>query len=271
MKTKTSIVLVLMAFSSGLGGAPRVATAQAAGPVVLIVMENHSYQQVVGNRTARYLNRRFIPSGKLYTNYQALTHPSLPNYLAMTSGTTSGCASDTCHLGRYRTNNVFDQVSAAGLHWRAYQEGMPKRCALRDSSRYLVRHNPPPYYRDLMNRPCHRADVRYPRTLPTPLRAFTFVTPDACHDMHDCTVRVGDTWLRNHVPAFLHAGAIVVITFDEGSSSNHVMTAVSGPGVTAGARSHLRTGHYGLLAGIEAHFGLRALHHAKDAHAIPLG
>jgi acid phosphatase len=89
--------------------------------------------------------------------------------------------------------------------------------------------------------------------------------------MHDCTVGVGDTWLRNHVPAFLHAGAIVVITFDEGSSSNHVMTAVSGPGITAGARSHLRTGHYGLLAGIEAHFGLRALHHANDAHAIPLG
>jgi hypothetical protein len=239
-------------------------------PVVLIVMENHSYQQIVGNRSARYLNDRFIPSGKLYTNYWAITHPSLPNYLAMTSGTTSGCRTDTCRVDRFTTNNVFHQITSAGMHWRAYQEGMPSNCTLRDSGRYLVRHNPPPYYRDLMNRPCKVADVPYPATLPSPLRAFTFVTPDACNDMHDCSVRVGDRWLRAHVPAFLRAGAIVVITFDEGSGSNRVMTAVSGPGIVAGARSHARLTHYGLLAGIENHFGMRLLHRARAARPLHL-
>jgi hypothetical protein len=121
-----------------------------------------------------------------------------------------------------------------------------------------------------MDRPCKTADVPYPATLPSPLKAFTFVTPDACHDMHDCSVRTGDRWLREHVPALLDAGAIVVITFDEGSSSNHVMTAVSGPGIAAGARSHVRLTHYGLLAGIETHFGVHVLHRAKDARPLRL-
>jgi hypothetical protein len=233
-------------------------------------MENHSYRQIVGNRNAPYLNDRFIPSGTLYTNYWAITHPSLPNYLAMTGGTMSRCRTDGCRVNRSTKNNVFHQLTRAGMHWRAYQEGMPSRCALRDSGRYLVRHNPPPYYRNLMRRPCKLADVPFPATLPSRLRAFTFVTPDACHDMHDCSVRVGDRWLRDHVPAFLHAGAIVVITFDEGSSSNRVMTAVAGPGIATGARRHVRLTHYGLLAGIEAHFGVRPLHRAKEARRLRL-
>jgi hypothetical protein len=267
---KRCLLLILSLPLALLPTVPARAGTGSGAPVVLILMENHSYQEIVGNHNARYLNHRFIPSGKLYTNYWAITHPSLPNYLALTSGTTSGCRTDTCRADRFATNNVFNQVTHAGMHWRAYQEGMPTKCRLRDSAQYLVRHNPPPYYRDLMHRPCKVADVPYPATLPSPLRAFTFVTPNPCHDMHDCRVGVGDRWLRGHVPAFLHAGAIVVITFDEGSGTNHVMTAVSGPGVVAGARSHVRFTHYGLLAGIERHFGVHALHHAGDARRLPL-
>jgi phosphatidylinositol-3-phosphatase len=267
---KRYLLLLLAAPLVLLPAIPASAGTGSGAPVVLIVMENHSYGQIVGNRNARYLNDRFIPSGKLYSNYWAITHPSLPNYLALTSGTTSGCRTDTCRTAHFTTNNIFHQVDIAGMHWRAYQEGMPSKCAVHDSGRYLVRHNPPPYYRDLMERPCKVADVPYPGTLPSPLKAFTFVTPDACHDMHDCSVSAGDHWLRDHVPAFLNAGAIVVITFDEGVSSDRVMTAVSGPGITAGAQSHARFTHYGLLAGIEAHLGVRALHHAKDARRLRL-
>jgi hypothetical protein len=263
-------LLLMVALALALLPAVPAKAGGSTPPVVLIVLENHSYREIVGNHNAPYLNDRFIPSGKLYTNYWAITHPSLPNYLAMTSGTTSHCRTDTCRPGRFTTNNVFHQLMNAGMHWRAYQEGMPSRCSRRDSGRYVVRHNPPPYYRDLKHRPCPIADVPYPATLPSWLRAFTFVTPDACHDMHDCSVRVGDRWLRDHVPAFLHAGAIVVITFDEGSGSNHVMTAVAGPGIAAGARSHVRLTHYSLLAGIETHFGVRPLHRARDARPLRL-
>jgi hypothetical protein len=148
---------------------------------------------------------------------------------------------------------------------------MPSRCALDDAGRYLVRHNPPPYFRNLADGSCRRGDLPYPDPVPTPLRAFTFVTPDACHDMHDCSVAVGDRWLKEHVPAFLDGGAIVVITFDEGTGTQRVMTAVAGPGITSGGRSHAAFDHFGLLAGIEDHFGLRRLHHAKGARPLPLG
>jgi hypothetical protein len=117
--------------------------------------------------------------------------------------------------------------------------------------------------------------VRYPTHLPDTLQPFTFLTPNICHDMHDCSVSVGDRWLRDHVPPLLDLGAEVVITFDEGVTSKggggHIMTAVSGPGVDAGTRNRRRYDHYGLLAGIEDWFGVPRLHGATTHRPLPLG
>ena len=254
---------------TAIGG--QVADGHRRAPVVVIVMENHNYGEIVGNGDAHYLNNRFIPAGRLFTNYHAIEHPSLPNYLAMTSGTTSGCHSNDCPVRHFRTNNIFHQLAHSGRGWRTYAEGMPSRCALEDSGRYVVHHNPPPYYRKLRGLPCRRFDRPYPTPLPSRLVAFTFVVPDECHDMHDCSVAAGDRWLRHHVPALLNRGAIVVITFDEASdsNSNRVLTAAVGPGIRAGVRRGELT-HYSLLAGIEVHFGLGRLHHARDARVLHL-
>jgi hypothetical protein len=228
----------------------------------------------VGSRSARYLNRTFIRSGTLFTNYHALHHPSLPNYLDMTSGRTSGCRSDVCPRKRYTTDNIFHQLQAAGIGWRSWQESMPSDCALNASGTYAVKHNPAPYYRNLFPHVCNRHVVRYPAGTPDSLKPFTFITPNICHDMHDCSVTVGDRWLRDHVPPLLQLGAEVIITFDEGSTSRggggHVMTAVSGPDVTASVRDRHKYDHYGLLAGIEDWFGVRRLHGATTHRPLPL-
>jgi hypothetical protein len=215
-----------------LGGAfasPLRMTAPSPAPVVVIVMENHGYAQIVGSASAPYLNRTFIPAGRLFTRYRAITHPSLPNYLAMTSGSQHGCTTDSCRPNSFGANNLFNQLDRVGIRWSVWEDSMPKRCANADSGAYVVRHDPPPYFTDLVSSgTCRKNDVAYPSALPA-LAPFTFITPNICHDMHSCGVSTGDRWLSRHVPDLLAAGAIVVITFDEGTtSSNSVMTAEVG-------------------------------------------
>ena len=245
------------------------ASAARPAPVVLIVMENHSYGQVIGNAEAPYLNR-FAERGTLFARMHAIAHPSLPNYLALTSGSTLGCSSDACPTRSFRTKNLFSQLRGHGIRWRAWEESMPDRCALGDAGRYAVRHDPPPYYRNLFPRSCRRHDRPYPARLPDRIPGFTVVTPNLCHDMHDCSVAAGDAWARSHVPPLLRRGAIVVITFDEGAGSDRIYCAARGPGVGHGVRRLRSFTHYSVLAGIERHFGLRRLRRAADARPLPL-
>jgi phosphatidylinositol-3-phosphatase len=241
----------------------------APAPVVLIVMENHSYGQIAQNAAAPYLNR-FAERGMLLTRMHAITHPSLPNYLALTSGSTLGCTSDACPTRSFRVRNLFSQLRKHGVAWRAWEESMPTRCSLSDASPYAVRHDPPPYYRNLFPKACPRHDRPYPAPLPDRIPGFTFITPNLCHDMHDCSVATGDAWARSHVPPLLRRGAIVVITFDEGSGDNHIFCVVRGPSIPRGVMRPKALTHYGLLAGIERHFGLPLLGHAKTATLVPL-
>ena len=141
-------------------------------PIVLIVMENHEYGSIVGSSSAPWLNHTFIPRGTLFTDYHATHHPSLPNYLAMTSGTTSGCRSDECPRATYTTDNLFRQLSRAGIGWVAWMESMPSRCALQSSGKYAVKHNPPAYYATLFPRMCRARDRRYPGNPPNVVAAL---------------------------------------------------------------------------------------------------
>ena len=245
-----------------------------SAPIVLIVMENHEYGSIVGSSKAPWLNHTFIPRGTLFTHYHATHHPSLPNYLAMTSGTSNGCRSDECPRATYTTDNLFRQLSRAGIGWVAWMESMPSRCALQSSGTYAVKHNPPAYYATLFPRMCRTRDRRYPGTLPTTLRPFTFVTPNICHDMHDCSIATGDRWLQARIPPLWQRGAIVIITFDEGSSGlgsgGHVMMAMAGAHVPGGRRNGHAYNHFGLLAGLERWYGFPRLHRATAARPLPI-
>jgi phospholipase C len=239
--------------------------------VVWIWMENESYDEIVGNPSARYLNQLAAKCG-LATNYFAITHPSLPNYLAATSGSDWGIADDnppTAHALAHPS--VFSQIAAAGMTWRSYDESMPARCALSSSGQYAVKHNPAAYYTGI-RRACTRWDVPLSDLRLDSLPSFAFVTPNVCDDMHDCSVSTGDAWLKRWVTRILASSAYasgttaLFVTFDEGSgSSNRVATIVVSPTTPPGTRARARFDHYSLLKTTEQLLGISTyLAHADD-------
>jgi len=237
-------------------------------------MENHEYGSIVGSPKAPYINRTLVADGLLATQYHANFHPSLPNYLATTSGSNDGCRTDSCARRSIPADNLFHQL---GSGWKAYEQSMPAACDVSNSGRYAVRHNPAPYYRDLRSS-CSSHDVPFTqlasdlssRTLPP----FSFVTPNLCSDMHDCSVAVGDRWLKANVPPLLGYGAVVIVVWDEGTTDagggGHVVCVEDGSGVAAGSTDAAALTHYSLLAGIEDALGLARLGNAHNATPLPV-
>jgi phosphatidylinositol-3-phosphatase len=253
--------------------------------VVWIWMENQDYPNVVGNSEAPYENASLIGGCGLATNYHNITHPSLPNYLAATSGAIlvhSDCGPDSCPTP---APSLFAQLSAAGKSWRAYQESMPANCSHANGGDYAAKHNPPVYYTQVAA-DCARFDVPMGGTdsgnLAGDLRAgslpnFSFITPNLCHDTHDCTVGTGDRWLADWVPRIIDSPAyragntVLVVTWDEGNSGGgndcatnttldgcHIPAIVVSPSTTPGTRSDVLFNHYSLLKTTEQLLGLPA-------------
>ncbi|HEY6757876.1 MAG TPA: alkaline phosphatase family protein [Baekduia sp.] len=227
--------------------------------VAWIVLENHSYSDIIGSAHAPYLNHVAASCG-LATNFTAEAHPSLPNYIAMTSGATQGIGDDddpSAH--RLTVPSIFSQL---GGHWRALQESMPRACALADAGSYAVRHNPATYY-IAVRRACARQDLPL-RGLPALSARFTFVTPNLCDDMHSCPVRAGDRWIAGWLPSVLRSAAYrsgsmaIFITWDEddGASDQHIPTIVMSAGTRPGTRSATPFNHYSLLRTTEEILGL---------------
>jgi hypothetical protein len=253
--------------------------------VIVVVMENHDYGQVIGAPGAPFINRLARACG-LATAYRAVTHPSLPNYLALTSGSTAGITSD-CTACWSRQPSVFGQAASHGLTWRAYEEAMPARCTRADSGEYVKRHNPPTYYTRL-RAACRGSDIPMGSLVAGRLRAallrnalpgYAFVTPDMCHDMHDCPVASGDAWLKSFFGLLARNGAYrkgkvaVFVVWDEGAAGNHVPAIAVSPFVAPGTRSGAPLGHYSLLRTAETLLGLPYLGRARTATGMrrPLG
>lgn len=238
--------------------------------VVWIVMENQAYSSVIGSRAAPYLNRLAQSCG-VAARFFAEAHPSLPNYLAMTSGSTQGVTDDSgpgAHL--MGAPSIFSQLES---RWRALEESMPHACALSDAGQYAVRHDPAAYYLSVRSL-CTRQDVPLRGTRAT--AAFTFVTPNLCHDMHSCTVQAGDRWLARWLPRLLRqrqytsGSTVVFITWDEddGSSHQHIPTLVLSPETRPGTRSAVAFDHYSLLATTEDLLGVSRLGSAAKARSM---
>jgi hypothetical protein len=254
-------------------------TARPLPRVVVVVEENHSLGQILGSPDAPFLNE-LAAHGTLLTSYDAVAHPSLPNYLAMVGGDTFGIASDcgSCHVG---APSLADQLDTAGISWKAYMQGLPAPCSdVVSAGAYAKKHDPFMYFDRVRDSPSRCAKVVPFEQLATDLAAgrlprFAFVSPDLDHDMHDGSVRTADGWLRD-LAAALRASpawrqnARLVVTFDEGSGDNRVFTVVTGSRVPAGRDATPYT-HYSLLRSIEELFGLPALGHAGDRStpAIP--
>lgn len=248
--------------------------------VVVVVFENHEYGDVIGSRSAPTFNalaRRYA----LLTQSYGVGHPSLPNYLALVSGSTFGIRSDctTCFVsGRSLANTL----AADGLSWNAYEEGLPSvGSGASFAGRYAIKHSPFLYFRSVRSSPRLRDHVvPYSRFAPDlangRLPTFSLVVPNLCHSMHDCSLAVGDAWLKRFVKPLLAspelANSVVIVTFDEGESyargGGRIATLVLGPLVKPRARSSQLVTHYGVLRTIEDGLGLPRL--GASARARPV-
>jgi hypothetical protein len=260
----------------GAGGHPSSATpcGTAGDPpawqhVVWVVMENKGYTDIVGAPAAPYLNALAGKCG-LATQFFADTYPSLPNYIAMTSGSPQGITDNAGPSARaLSVPSIFSQL---GSDWRSLQESMPGNCAAESSGLYAVKHNPAAYY---TNVDCAAQDV--PLGDPPDISArFTFITPNMCNDMHDCSVAKGDAWLADWLPKVLdsrqyHAGTTAVfITWDEDDhdEGNHIATLVIAPSTPPGTTSATMFNHYSMLRTTEELLGLPALGGAASAASM---
>src|SRR5436305_8220730 len=142
--------------ASPSGTTPRAPKHQAlAGdpPIVVIFMENHDESAVVGSSSAQY-ETSLVQRGRSYTNYFAIAHPSLPNYLAFASGSTHGKTDDNVTAGEFGGPTLWTQLSAAGVHWAVYEESMPSPCFTQYSAGsapgdYALKHDPAMPFRSI--------------------------------------------------------------------------------------------------------------------------
>lgn len=254
--------------------------------VFLVIYENHAYDQIVGSSSAPYING-LIRQGALATNYHAVAHPSLPNYIALFGGSTFGITSDCdptvkgCH---FASPSLPDRIEAAGLTWRGYFDHMPKACGTQDAGNYRVHHDPFLYFDPIARNQerCARhvqpfdslyADLASPASTPN----LAVIVPGNDHNMHDGSVLAGDTWLKAALtpifasPAWAEGRSLVVLTFDEddGSTDNRVVTLFVGPPARSGYRSSVPYTHYSLLRTLEGWLGVPPLT-ANDRPARPM-
>lgn len=249
--------------------------------IAVILMENEEYGDIIGSASARYINRlarRYALARGMY----AVSHPSLPNYLAITGGSTFGISSD-CTTCTVTGTSIVDQLASAGISWRAYMEGLPRPCYTGDfAGDYAKKHDPFVYYTRVAANRAMCANVVPLGRLALDERAgalprFIWITPNLCHDMHDCDVATGDRFLARLVPPLLRSlghNGLLILTWDEGTSDNgccrlasggHVATILAGPGARRGARMSSPADHYSVLQAIEDLFRLRHLRGAACA------
>ena len=250
--------------------------------IVIILEENKTEQSVIGSPDAHYINM-LADNNARASNYYAVTNPSLPNYLALTSGSSAGFKYDCSPPGgncQAKVTNIADRLEMAGKTWKEYAESMPSPCYANNSGDYAVRHNPFLYYPDITSNlsRCKTHVVPLTNLMHDLERAadlpdYSFITPNLCSDMHNCPVLTGDDWLSQHVPQILHAPAfaqqnsLLVIVWDEGSiANNNVPVIFAGPAAKKGYVSVTYYSHYSLLHTIEAAWNMQPLT-ANDARA----
>ena len=261
--------------SRAASAAPAPTASGVAGvrrKVMVIAEENHTEEDVLRSGRAPYLAdlaHRYATLTDMTAGYP-VDCPSLPAYLLMTSGSTQGvCDDEGPEAHPIAAPSVFTQLEQAGRQWRGYVESMPAPCT-RDNAaggRYLVRHAPAPYFTGTTR--CQDWDLPlgtasagalHDDVMAGTLPDYAFVTPDACDDMHGANVcsgdlvADGDRWLASWLPQIMagpdyRAGRlVVVITWDEGSSSSdHIPTVVVSP-TAQGVEVTDPVTHCGLLA-----------------------
>jgi acid phosphatase len=238
------LAAVGVACGGGSGTSPVQTPVPASQPtfdhVVLVIEENHSFSEVIGNSSMPYLNGQAQKYG-LAAQYFATAHPSLPNYLMLTTGLME--TFDDNFAGTISDDHVFRELGKAGKSWKVYAESLPQAGYLGgDAYPYVRRHNPATYFQDIQTNASLAANIvdfsQFPADLSSnALPQFSFVVPNVLDDAHDGSLAQADTWLQRNIdplinnPAFQSSG-LLIITFDEGDQTDidhgggHVATVI---------------------------------------------
>lgn len=232
--------------------------------VFVIVLENTSYQLALRQPYIASLARQYAVA----TNYSDLGNPSLPNYLAMTSGSTWGITDDEYH--RLPATGLGTQLTTAGISWKAYFEGFTGDC-FESPYPYALKHNPFAYYGGA----CPTNVVPMTELAPDlsgGAPRLAWITPGMCNDGHDCGVGRSDRWLSQIVPqiissaAWKQRGALFIVWDESGANDGRVALLVVAPGLHG--QLTLPMNHYALLATISDRLGVARLGLAKQANSL---
>jgi phosphatidylinositol-3-phosphatase len=253
--------------------------------IVIIMFENKEFGSVIGNPQMPTYNR-LAREYTLLTQYYAIRHPSLPNYIALMGGDTFGIDRN-CNDCFINAPSLPDLIEESGRTWKTYQEDMPEPCFLGDMGDYVQKHNPFVYFDPIrLNAERCRRSVVPLTALPMDIQAdalpnFIFIKPNICNDSHDCSLDVTDAWLTNLlgtlIPALDATGEsyFVAMLFEEGQGSHtccdlpepgggRVPLVIYSPLVKNGFEDPTPYTHYSLLKTISQAWGLSYLAHATD-------
>lgn len=268
------------------------ATIPKPGHIVIVVEENHGYNQIINSENAPYINQ-LAKEGILFTNSEAVTHPSQPNYLALFSGSTQGIDDDECLDKKtpFTTPNLGAALLQGGYTFTGYSESLPKagslECFYEESKGYDYARKHAPWVdwqgdkENGLPDSCNQPFSTFPTDF-NKLPTVSFVIPNEGNDMHNididgdtAAIKRGDQWLKDHLSSYVDwakkNNSILIVTFDEDEGGsmihNHIATIFVGDKIKQGPNSS-PINHYSVLGTIESMYDLPLSGNAKDAELI---
>lgn len=255
--------------------------------VLTVILENQPRSAVLsGGPFERYLSKTYASA----SNYYSVCHPSAPNYLAATSGSSWQCGSDNYNV--YNTSNIGDLMDNASLPaWYGFMENMTTPCLTSASGNYAIKHNPFPFYYDIVhgaNSRCAKHDLPLTSwngnvtngSIPT----YAWISPDQNHDGHNTNVSVADTWLKGWMSPLINDSwfnsTVIFVIWDEATGSNpnsgyngtaggNTFFAAVSPYAKHGYNSTRNASHYNLLSTTEWLLGLGSTGHNDSTSKFP--
>jgi acid phosphatase len=258
------------------GGEADIIKSLGIKKVLVVVEENHSLDQMKQGMPYTFsLAKQYGYT----TNYTAITHPSLPNYIAMAAGSTMGVTDDKePSEHKLQGQSVFGQAISSGKTAKIYAESMSGNCDTTSGGKYLARHNPWAYFVDERSL-CKQYDVPATQfqadvtagTLPN----VGMIIPNRCNDAHDCSLATADNWFKGQMntimsgPDWKLGNLLVVLTADEDDkkSNNTVLTVLLNPNISS-AVADAALSHYSLSQLLSSVSGNAGLRDAKSASPI---
>jgi phosphatidylinositol-3-phosphatase len=240
--------------------------------VVVVVEENRSQNNIIGNKAAPYINQ-LAASGAMMAQSFAEVHPSEPNYYALFAGDTLVNA-NVCPVNAGNMPNLGSELLAAGRTFAGYAEGLPAvGSAECKAGKYARKHVPWVSFSNIPSNyslpfSAFPAPANY-ASLPT----VAFVIPNLDNDMHDGSIAQGDAWLYQNLSQYAQwakaNNSLLILTWDEddNASRNQIPTVIYGANVRPGTYTETIS-HYNVLSTLEEMYGLPKLGNAARAPAI---